>query len=91
MPRNEEFLEQHKPGAVVEERGLASADVDKPWGGNVDLVIDSQHGKDISELSSSNHFHEVLFGPDSKFTVDQRSFDEESGKWEIRMSEKGEA
>ncbi|GGM79461.1 hypothetical protein GCM10012275_57590 [Longimycelium tulufanense] len=62
------FVEHYQPGTIVHDPGFASADKLRAMPDtNVELVITSQHGKDISFLS--NQQDEVVFPPGSRFQV----------------------
>lgn len=80
------FLEQASPGATFREPGFSAADPANPWGGNVELMIDSRQGHKISDLSESTYFDEVLFGPGSEWKVQDRWFENE--QWKIWLTDR---
>jgi uncharacterized protein YukE len=84
------LIDRYTPGAHVREPAFTSSDMNAPFSGNVEFVIDSTAGKDISWLKDAwNGQKEVLFGPDNGFTVVSRDFDAATDKWKIRLKDAG--
>ncbi|MFD7841561.1 alpha/beta hydrolase [Nocardia sp. NPDC059764] len=83
----ERFLEAYSPGKEPPaDPGFASADKDSSMpGGNVELIIDSHTGKDISWASLSQE--EVVFPPGTRFQVESR--DLIGGKYVVRLTDIG--
>jgi hypothetical protein len=91
LPANElpGFLDRYQVGEVVEERAFTSADVKHPMPGNIQLIIDSRFGTDISPLSPpGTNFHEVMFNSGSRFQVMER-VDLGNGNWQIYLHDLG--
>lgn len=86
------FLDEYKyePGKanIVPDRGFASSDKEASMrGGNIELVIDSHTGKDISWSNPAQE--EVVFAPGTKFRVDDMRFNEEEGKYYFHLTDLG--
>ncbi|MFE3222517.1 alpha/beta hydrolase [Nocardia sp. NPDC059228] len=80
------FLDEYAPGKEPVDRGFASSDRDSSMpGGNVELIIDSHSGKDISWSSPSQA--EVVFPPGTKFRVESHHY--EDGKHYIHLTDLG--
>ncbi|MFE3696649.1 alpha/beta hydrolase [Nocardia tengchongensis] len=64
----EHFLEAYQQGSIQPDGGFASSDKKGSMpGGNVELIIDSRFGKDISWASGQQN--EVVFPPGNEFLV----------------------
>lgn len=79
----------YEPGSTVTERAFTSTAAGDPaFEGRVQFVIESESGRDISQVS---HFpdseREVLFAPGTQFRVLDRQFDPAAGTWEIFLAE----
>ena len=75
-------IEMYQPGKIVEERGFTSTSKDKDiWNGNVQFVVTSKSGRDISRISKHPHEEEVLFKSGTRFRITKN----EGGK--IHMEE----
>jgi hypothetical protein len=84
------FIDRYTPGADIREPAFTSSDMNEPFSGNVEFVIDSTAGKDISWLKDGwNGQKEVLFGPDNGFTVVSRDIDAATDKWRIHLKDTG--
>ncbi|MEU6580758.1 alpha/beta hydrolase [Nocardia sp. NPDC046763] len=83
----EKFLDDHTPGKEPPaDRGFASSDKGSSMpDGNIELIIDSNTGKDISWASLSQD--EVVFPPGTRFRVESRDFID--GKYVIRVTDIG--
>ncbi|AYF77074.1 hypothetical protein D7D52_28350 [Nocardia yunnanensis] len=83
----EKFLDAYTPGKEPPaDPGFASSDKGSSMpGGNVELIIDSNTGKDISWASLSQE--EVVFPPGTRFRVESRDFID--GKYIIRATDLG--
>src|SRR6201999_2847621 len=71
-------LARYEVGETVVENGYTSASrrPDLDWGdGNVTMVINSQHGRDVSALSEYPAEQEVLFDRFSRFEVTDKQYD----------------
>ncbi|WP_434581723.1 ADP-ribosyltransferase [Carbonactinospora thermoautotrophica] len=77
-----DFLNRYEPGATIREPAFPSSDKERPFPGNVQFVIESRHGKDISFLQQHE---EVVFPPGTKFKVKTREFDPDTGTWHIHL------
>ncbi|WP_433657921.1 toxin glutamine deamidase domain-containing protein [Nocardia sp. CA-128927] len=63
------FIDEYRRGNTPTDHGFASADKGSSMpGGNIELVIDSRHGKDVSWASSQQD--EVVFPPGTRFQVE---------------------
>lgn len=70
----ETWLDDYQPGNVVQRPAFTSADLNRPFPGNVQYVIESQHGKSIGGVSVYYPGEvEVLFRPGSDFIVVSRT------------------
>lgn len=81
------FLEAYGVGKTPTDHGFASSDKNASAGGNIELIIESRHGKDISWASSQQN--EVVFPPGHRFSVESRVFDRENNKYIIRLTDLG--
>ncbi|MEU2030977.1 toxin glutamine deamidase domain-containing protein, partial [Nocardia amamiensis] len=80
------FLDEYQIGNTPPDRGFASSDKESSMpGGNIEFVIESRHGKDISWASGQQD--EVVFPPGHRFRVDNRTF--ENGKHIIYLTDLG--
>ncbi|MBF6300260.1 hypothetical protein IU459_22325 [Nocardia amamiensis] len=80
------FLDEYQVGNTPADRGFASSDKESSMpGGNIELIIESRHGKDISWASGQQD--EVVFPPGHRFRVDNRTF--ENGKHIIYLTDLG--
>ncbi|MVU81545.1 hypothetical protein GPX89_30430 [Nocardia sp. ET3-3] len=69
-----DYYDPNRPGPVTVDPGFASSDKSASMaGGNIELVIKSQSGKDISWASLNQD--EVVFAPGTRFLVEGRSFE----------------
>lgn len=61
----------YREGGFVTERGFLSttAATHCEYSGNVQYVIQSRRGKDISQIAEHGNEREVLFPPDTRFKV----------------------
>ncbi|WP_329071032.1 putative T7SS-secreted protein [Amycolatopsis sp. NBC_01480] len=83
------FLDRYSPGASVREPAFTSADMNQAFSGNVEFVIQSTTGKDISWLKDASVGQsEVLFPPGSGFRVLGRDQDA-AGNWKIHLKDLG--
>ncbi|MGW0058110.1 ADP-ribosyltransferase [Nocardia nova] len=87
-----EVLARYQKGATVAEDGFTStsrATNGSPFPGDVEFQIFSKTGKDITEYSNPSYRaeQEVLFPPKTKFDVEDRFIDPETGRTIIRMVE----
>ncbi|MFF0494600.1 toxin glutamine deamidase domain-containing protein [Nocardia sp. NPDC004068] len=82
----EKFLEDYKPGSTPRDPGFGVADkgASNP-GGNIELVIDSRYGKDVSWASYQQD--DVVFPPGNMFYVEKVSHDD--GKYVIHLIDLG--
>lgn len=62
------FLEAYRSGNVVRDSGFSCGDKLAAMAGNVELIINSRHGKDISWASDERD--EVVFPPGTRFRVE---------------------
>jgi hypothetical protein len=81
-----DVLAKYEPGKVVTEPHFLSTG--NPFGGNIQYVVQSSTGRDVSFLSHYPHESEVLFPPGSNFRVDSK-IETSPGNWEIRMTDVG--
>ncbi|WP_454198351.1 toxin glutamine deamidase domain-containing protein [Nocardia sp. Marseille-Q1738] len=80
------FLDEYQVENTPRDRGFASSDKESSMpGGNIELIIESRHGKDISWASGQQD--EVVFPPGHRFRVDNRTF--ENGKHIIYLTDLG--
>ncbi len=86
---SDEVLAKYKAGEVVTEDAFTStsASSQSQFPGNVNFVIQSTKGRDISFLSELPHEKEILFGPGTKFKVLRVDKDPTTGKSIIYMTE----
>jgi hypothetical protein len=81
---------QYTPKTVVRAPSFTSADKGVPSAGNVEFYIDSTQGRDISFLMEPGPGpQEVVFPPDTNFSVESRTFNEVTKKWEIHLKDVG--
>lgn len=66
-----EILANYRPGTHVTERAFTSATAATycTYSGNVNFVINSRHGKDVSQIAKVTTEREVLFPPGTKFKI----------------------
>ncbi len=85
----ESIVDRYREGEVVVENGYTSAttDPEKEFGGNALWVIESKHGRDISELSGMPEERELLFDHFSSFRVLSKERDPDLDRWIIYMEE----
>ncbi|WP_433204754.1 hypothetical protein ACQP1G_16590 [Nocardia sp. CA-107356] len=87
------YYDPNQPDPVVVDSGFASSDKETSMaGGNIELIIESRHGKDISWASLNQD--EVVFPPGHRFQVESRSFEpgrrpHDEGKYIIRLIDLG--
>lgn len=81
-----DVLSKYEPGKVVTEPHFLSTG--NPFGGNIQYVVQSSTGRDVSYLSHYPHEAEVLFPPGSQFRVDSK-IEKTPGNWEIKMTDIG--
>ncbi|MEV5651604.1 toxin glutamine deamidase domain-containing protein [Nocardia sp. NPDC052254] len=74
------FLEAYEVGETPTDHGFGSSDKDVSAGGNIELIIESHHGKDISWATAQQN--EVLFPPGHTFYVQERSVVRGREPWE---------
>ncbi|MQY24997.1 D-inositol-3-phosphate glycosyltransferase [Nocardia sp. RB56] len=80
------FMDEYRQGNIVPDRGFASADKESSLiGGNIELIIDSRSGKDISWASTWQD--EVVFPPGTEFRV--RTVVPRDGKVYIHLEDLG--
>jgi hypothetical protein len=68
----DEIVKRYEVGHVITEKAFTSASADKGFDRNVQFIIESKHGKDVSALSSKagdTDGVEILFPPNSQFNV----------------------
>lgn len=82
-------LNKYKPGRTVQEDTFVSTTMGKTnsFPGNVVMHINSRTGHPIANLSKYPTEGEVLFGPGTKFNVNDRWYDQKSNAWHINMTE----
>ncbi|WP_433670693.1 alpha/beta hydrolase [Nocardia sp. CA-136227] len=89
----EHFLDAYQQGNIQPDRGFASSDKEGSMpGGNVELIIDSRFGKDISWASGQQN--EVVFPPGNEFLVkDQYPITDRYGntKFVVELQDLGRA
>ena len=62
--------EIYKPGLIVTEQAFTSGSPNKGFSGSIQFIIESRHGKEISDLSlKTGDGREVVFPPGTKFEV----------------------
>lgn len=86
------FLANYEPGQTVTEHAFTSTSADRPFGGNVQFVIESRHGKEIGDLSvnrDQDGGREILFPPGTRFEVLGKAHDEAKDVHYIVMKEVG--
>ncbi|ATL71416.1 WXG100-like domain-containing protein [Nocardia terpenica] len=66
----DKFLGEYTTGNTVLDRGFASSDKVSSMGGNIELIIESHYGKDISWTGGQQN--EVVFPPGHQFYVKNR-------------------
>ena len=75
-------------GVYTDKAFVSSSTEPQPgFAGNAEINIQSKRGVDVSSLSEYASEKEVLFKPDSSFKVDSKSYDPETGKWIIKLTE----
>lgn len=84
-------VSKYKPGRTVQEPTFTSTTAGKTnsFPGNVVMHIQSKNGHPIQNLSEFPTEGEVLFGPGTKFNVNDRWYDKKNDTWHIGMSEAG--
>lgn len=82
-----EVLDRYRPGEVVTEQGFTSTTKAPGGSGQIRFVIESRHGKDVSQISGHAKEEEVLFVPSTRFQVTDRSDDPKTGVTVIHMRE----
>jgi hypothetical protein len=90
-PENmEELVRRYEPGTEVRERGFTSTDTTHPYSGNVQFVVESHTGKDISWIRDPHGGqHEVAFPPQNKFHVESAGWNPYTRKYEIKLIDMG--
>ncbi|ALG13255.1 putative T7SS-secreted protein [Kibdelosporangium phytohabitans] len=85
-----ELIQRYEPGTEVRERGFTSTDTAHPYSGNVQFVIESHTGKDISWMRDPHGGqHEVAFPPHNKFYVESAGWNPITQKYEIKLIDRG--
>lgn len=81
-----EVLDQYQVGSTVSDKAFMSSDSQSAFDGAIQMKIDGYSGRDIDFLSSHSATEtEVLFKPDTKFVVTERS--EQNGVTQISLKE----
>lgn len=85
------YLANYEVGKTVTEHAFVSTGAEKSFAGNVQFVIESKHGKEITDLSLNSGIdgREVLFQPGTQFEVLAKAHDQDTGKHFIVMKEVG--
>ena len=81
------FLAAYSEGNTPTDPGFASSDKEASMGGNIEMIIESRAGKDISWASSQQD--EIVFPPGHRFYVESRVFDHDKNKYVIRLTDLG--
>lgn len=77
LESGDRWLDGYQIGATVTRPGFTSASITHPFEGNVQHVIESVGGKNVSSVSSHPYENEVLFAPGTQFEVlDRREIDD---------------
>jgi hypothetical protein len=90
MPKNmsnSDIENTYKPGSIITEKSFTSTSSsgDRKFRGELQYVIESKTGKDISNISDSRQEKEVLFRPGTSFNV--TSFKKSDSGYEIHLKE----
>ena len=84
------FLDRYTPGNTVVEPAFTSSDLHAANPGNVEFVIESTSGKDISWLKDpSVGQHETIHPPGQGFEVLDRQFNDATNRWRIYLRDIG--
>ncbi|MEV4728928.1 hypothetical protein [Saccharopolyspora sp. NPDC049426] len=83
------FLDRYSDGAEVTENAFTSSSKSDPFPGNVEFVIEAREGKDLEFLKPYGGMREVAWPPGNRFAVSSREFNEDTGKWTIRLKDLG--
>ncbi|MGI8307129.1 putative T7SS-secreted protein [Saccharopolyspora hattusasensis] len=81
----DELLARYTPGELVTENAYTSTSKEAPFKGNVEFIIDSVRGRDISAMNLDEA--EVLFERGTDFLVTDRYFDPHQGTWKIFLTD----
>ena len=66
----DDAIKKYVPGQIVTEYTLLSSSADKGFGGSIQFLIESHHGKEVSDLSvAPKDGREVMFPPGTRFEV----------------------
>ncbi|SEF10664.1 ADP-ribosyltransferase [Jiangella alba] len=89
---NDSQLANYEPGEVVTERGFTSTSTDPDvadtdFDGNTYFIVEGRSGRDVAPYSDVSHESEILFNTGTEFEVLDKVFDEDMGKWVIRLRE----
>lgn len=89
---NADELAYYEPGEVVPERGFMSTSTnprvaDKNFHGNTYFIVEGRSGRDVQPYSQVPRESEILYNTGTEFEVLDRVFDEDMGKWVIRLRE----
>lgn len=90
MPKNmsnSDIENMYKPGSTITEKSFTStsSSSDLKFRGELQYVIESKTGKDISDISDSRQEKEILFRPNANFNV--TGFKKTDSGYEIRLEE----
>ncbi|MGJ0509155.1 MAG: hypothetical protein ACR652_18930 [Methylocystis sp.] len=67
-----DVVDRYQPGATVTEKAFTSASADAGYKRNVQFIIESKHGKDVSHLSGKKGDTdgiEIMYRPNTQFDV----------------------
>jgi uncharacterized Zn-binding protein involved in type VI secretion len=84
---DEQAAEWFPEGGVHKDRGFFSSSetAQHNFSGNAEIRVNSKNGVEVKSLSEFAHEKEVLFKPDTAFSVDSKTF--ENGVWHIQLTE----
>ncbi|SDU68287.1 ADP-ribosyltransferase [Jiangella alkaliphila] len=88
----DDVLARYQPGETVPERGFTSTSTDPSvaegaFDGNVIFIVEGRTGRDVAPYSEFPNEAEILYNAGTEFEVMDRVFDEDMGKWVIRVRE----
>ncbi len=83
----DDLLTRYEPGSIVSEGSYTSTSKNSPFPGNVEMIIESNQGRDASVMRPGDPEAEVIFGRNAQFRVVSREFNEQTGNWELHLTD----
>jgi hypothetical protein len=84
------LLERYTPGAEVKELGFTHADKSVPYSGNVQFIMESHTGKDITWMRDPyGGQQEIVFPSHNRSLVTAQYWDPQANAWKIHITDLG--